>query len=80
MDKLTILHLCDLHFSPSKCRDIDIVKKASFEDLNDFKGKSIQPDIVIFSGDLIDKGDFGYSEQRNDYGGVRTEFIYPLLE
>jgi len=80
MDKLTILHLCDLHFSPSKCRDIDIVKKALFEDLNDFKGKSIQPDIVIFSGDLIDKGDFGYSEQRNDYDGVRTEFIYPLLE
>lgn len=80
MDSLTILHLSDLHFSPSKRKDINIVEEALFNDLDYLKGEGLQPDIVIFSGDLIDEGDFGYLEQRNDYGSVRNEFIDPLLE
>jgi len=80
MRNLTILHLSDLHFSPSKYEDIRIVQEALFADLDHFKGEGICPDIVIFSGDLIEAGDYGYSEQRGDYASVRSEFIEPLLE
>jgi len=79
MTDLTVLHLSDLHFCPSKLKDINIVKEALFKDLEYLKGEGLQPDIGVFSGDLIDKGDFGYSEQRNDYDSVRSEFIDPLL-
>ena len=80
MYDLTILHLSDLHFEPSKIHDVKIVRKALFEDLEAFKTQGVVPNIVVFSGDLIKKGDFGYSEERNDFEKVQQAFIEPLLE
>jgi predicted MPP superfamily phosphohydrolase len=59
---------------------LNIVKKALFRDLERLQDEEIKPNIVIFSGDLIHTGDFGYSEQRSDYEGVKSWFIDPLLE
>jgi predicted MPP superfamily phosphohydrolase len=77
----TILHLSDLHFEPDRSRDISIVKQALLWDIRNLSEKhGISPDIVAFSGDLIQAGDFGYSHDRNDYETVEEQFIKPLLE
>ena len=79
MESLTILHLSDLHYSSSNARDFNIVTTALWEDLKRLQDKGLQPDVVVFCGDLINKGDFGYSEERSDYESVKQEFINPLL-
>jgi predicted phosphodiesterase len=74
-DYLTILHLSDLHFRLDKMPDIEIVKKALFQDLQDLSlQRNIEPDLVAFSGDLVQAGDY------KDYETVKKNFIFPLLD
>ncbi len=80
MDKLNILHISDLHWEPKKQRDIKVIKEALFTDLDKlWDEKRVKPDIVVLSGDFIFSGDYGYSNNRNDYNNVKTEIIAPLL-
>lgn len=67
MEDLTILHLSDLHYDLSKQKDIEIVIKALFSDLEKIRETGIKPGLIIFSGDLIHAGDYGYADNRNDY-------------
>lgn len=57
MGQINILHLSDLHFAKSKESDIKIVKDALFDDLELLKNsEGISPDIVLFTGDMVQAG------------------------
>lgn len=56
MDRISILHLSDLHMSKERLVDIKIVLNALFEDVQHFHEE--EPiDYVCFTGDLIQRGD-----------------------
>ncbi len=57
MSKLVILHLSDLHWSHGKATDQQIVIDALHADLKRLASENVVPDIVIFTGDLIQSGD-----------------------
>ncbi len=80
MAYLRILHLSDLHFKLEGIEEFKIVTEALFNDLLLHKNQGLSPDIVVFSGDLIINGDFGYTKGRSDYEEVLEQFINPLLD
>jgi predicted MPP superfamily phosphohydrolase len=58
MTKITVLHVSDLHWSANNDGSLSIVTKALFEDVALMrKEHSVQPDLIIFSGDLAQSGD-----------------------
>lgn len=58
MQPLTILHVSDLHWSPSRHTDLKIVVDALLVDIERLRlEQSITPDLIIFSGDLAQGGD-----------------------
>jgi 3',5'-cyclic AMP phosphodiesterase CpdA len=75
MSDINILHLSDLHYDASKEKDTKIVLNALWNDLEKLKKEeNLQPDLVTFSGDLVQAADF--AEQ---YNTVKDIFIDPLL-
>jgi len=57
-DKLiNVLHISDFHFSKSKARDQKVVIDALIKDLESNCIGSKKPDLIIFSGDLVNSGD-----------------------
>lgn len=55
---LKILHLSDLHWSPWSAKDLEIVIDALKTDLERMRvEKGLEPEIIIFSGDLAMGGD-----------------------
>lgn len=75
--KLTVLHLADLHYQNSKMKVLSIVVASLLRDLATLKDKyQIQPDLVFFTGDLINRGENGKTE----FDSARTHFITPLLK
>jgi len=56
MAVLTILHLSDLHMAESKLQDQKIVVTALLDDLDRLRKDDVRPDLVIFSGDLVEAG------------------------
>lgn len=73
---LTILHLSDLHISEKAYNDQKEVLDKLFLDLQAQRTTGQKIDLIIFSGDLIAKGD--YSEANKAL--VKDKFIAPLLE
>jgi predicted MPP superfamily phosphohydrolase len=57
LSPLRILHLSDLHWSPSAATDIQIVVDALIVDLQVLTSEGLAPDLLIFSGDLAVGGD-----------------------
>jgi 3',5'-cyclic AMP phosphodiesterase CpdA len=57
MPSVTILHLSDLHYSTSQSGNISIIRNALTEDLIRLYQRSVTPDIVILSGDLVLTGE-----------------------
>jgi len=50
---LSVLHISDFHFSKRKRREQEIVVDALIDDLSDICIGHRKPDLVIFSGDLV---------------------------
>lgn len=74
MQPLTILHLSDLHWSPSNRQDLAIVTQALFEDIDRLRTENdIYPDIIVFSGDLAQGAD-----SLDWLQGAYDEFLIPL--
>lgn len=74
--KVTILHLADLHISKPRISKINNRIKKLFDDLDKLKKEfSIHPDIILFVGDLINKG----KESQDEYELAVDHFISPLL-
>lgn len=73
---LRILHLSDLHWSPWSAKDLQIVIDALLSDLKRLKSeKGLEPDIVIFSGDLAMGGD-----DSTWFQGGYDALINPIME
>jgi predicted MPP superfamily phosphohydrolase len=57
MPKITILHISDFHWSEAKRADMAIVVEALCRDLQELRGEDIRPDIIVFTGDLVEAGE-----------------------
>lgn len=76
MSSLTILHLSDLHISEAIYEDQKIILQALFKDLRKKLSDGCKFDLIIFSGDLIGKGNYSKENIRI----VKEEFFKALLE
>lgn len=72
MKTLNILHLSDLHYQPNALRQNNVLS-AFWKDLDNLTA-SYTIDIVVFSGDLVYKGD-SYQDFLSSY----ENFIEPIL-
>jgi hypothetical protein len=76
MSKVTFLHISDLHFGGAKgAFDLRIVIDALIADLKEWRTKNVIFDAVLFSGDLVLKG-----EDTDSFEKAITEFIDPVLK
>ena len=76
MADLEILHLSDLHWDTTKANDSKIVVEALLRDLATTKGsKLISPDILVFSGDLVNAGG-----DENEFNEAFLALIQPALD
>lgn len=73
MSKINILHLSDLHYQQSKSQDIKIVLNALWKDLEYLKKENLTPQLVVFSGDIVQTGD------PEEFKEVSSVFIDELL-
>lgn len=73
--KLTILHLSDLHYSAEKRSDLQIIIGALLKDIQNLSAEGINPDIIIFTGDLVHPG-----SEETLFAEAKKDFIDPLLE
>jgi predicted MPP superfamily phosphohydrolase len=72
---LSILHLSDIHFSNKKLKDYSIVRAALLKRIAALREeRKASPDIVIFSGDLVQGG-----QDIGDFATAKHEFIDPIL-
>ncbi len=75
MTQLAFVHLSDLHYRRESDHDINIVLKALFKDLASLRDElRIEPDFVIFSGDLVHAGSV-----QEDFDSARGLFIDELM-
>jgi hypothetical protein len=72
--RLEILHLSDLHLSPKHFNDFSIVRGALLERIKAQVDLSGAPDLVVFSGDLVQAG-----ASVDDFEYAQREFIDPVL-
>ncbi|MCK9387479.1 MAG: metallophosphoesterase [Sulfuritalea sp.] len=76
MTALSILHLSDLHISEQSFNDQKPVLDALFKDVDAQRQNGLRYDLILFSGDLIAKGN--YSDVNREL--VKKEFLKPLLD
>lgn len=76
MSSITIIHLSDLHINKKQFNDQKIVLDALFDDLRKRLDDGLKPDLIIFSGDLIAKGDYSHENQEL----VRAHFVPKVLQ
>jgi 3',5'-cyclic AMP phosphodiesterase CpdA len=72
---VNILHIRDLHYSADHSHDHDVVIQAFLTDLKSICLKEIRPDLIVFSGDLVQSGDCHIS-----YYAVLERLISPALD
>ncbi len=76
MSQLTLLHLSDLHWSRDKANDQKIIIDGLIEDIiTNKKEIGLKPDLVIFSGDLVQAG-----EDRSSFDEARKAFLDRILD
>jgi predicted MPP superfamily phosphohydrolase len=54
---INILHLTDFHYSKRKEHDQRIVIDALLADIAKLSDGTLKPDLIVFSGDLVDNAD-----------------------
>ncbi len=74
MNKITWLHISDLHMRPSQAYDSDIVLRKMLKDIEAcIQNGSLQPDFIIVSGDIA------FSSKPEEYK-LAKDFLDKLLE
>jgi 3',5'-cyclic AMP phosphodiesterase CpdA len=71
---LNILHLSDVHYSKKRQDDQRSITQAFLTDVTKLVDNGAKPDLIIFSGDLIDEGD------DDEYFEFFDLFVQPLLQ
>lgn len=76
MNKLTILHLSDLHYCSKTKNDIHIIQGALLNDLMKIieNDSNLYPDLVIFSGDMVFDGN------KDDFFLSWENILKPILD
>lgn len=59
MAKITALHISDLHWSAAEHKNLKIVVDALVADLTDLRAQGVKPDVVVWTGDLVQSGEDG---------------------
>lgn len=77
---MRIIHLSDLHLSKDNLSSLkQFYLNALLKDLTNWhRDKKI--DLIVLTGDLIDKGGSSFKDEENVYDVVEKEFITPILE
>lgn len=77
---MRIVHLSDLHLSKDNLNSLkQFFLHALIKDLTSWQNDK-QIDLIILTGDLIDKGGSSFKNGENVYEIVETEFINPILK
>jgi predicted MPP superfamily phosphohydrolase len=66
-DLITILHLSDFHYSRRKSREQGIVVDALIDDLKGLCIGHRKPDVILFTGDLVQAGGIDPHEEAYDF-------------
>jgi predicted MPP superfamily phosphohydrolase len=66
-DLITILHLSDFHFSQRKAREQEIVVDALVDDLKELCIGHRKPDLILFTGDLVQAAGIDPHEKAYDF-------------
>lgn len=78
--RLNIIHISDTHISSNLRHDLNRITSALIKDIKDLLNEEeLRSTIVCFTGDLIQRGDYGYSCE-NQYDLALYNFILPILE
>lgn len=72
--RVNILHISDLHFTKRQAYDQEMVLSAFFDDLKKISSGSLRPDLVIFTGDLVNDAD-----EPEIYDQVFDKVLFPLI-
>lgn len=75
MSKLTVLHLSDAHWSEAKDHSERVLIDRLLDDLRVMKARGVVPDIVIFSGDLVQAG-----EDKHVFPRAYEALLKPICE
>ena len=79
-NRFNIIHISDTHVCQKKLTDLVRIKNALISDIKKhFSEKEISSSIVCFTGDLIQRGDYGFENERQ-YGLIEDNLILPLIE
>ena len=77
---MRILHLSDIHIPSENDRDIyPFILDPFLLDVSTYN-KQNKFDLVIISGDLVDKGGLAFKNRNNCFSTFRDCFVQPLLE
>lgn len=77
---MRVVHLSDLHLSKDNLSSLkQFYLKALIKDLNSWQ-KQKPVDLVVLTGDLIDKGGSSFKNNEDVYDIVKNEFITPIIQ
>ncbi|MBV6342664.1 metallophosphoesterase [Candidatus Magnetobacterium casense] len=74
MSEVTILHVSDLHMESKHLTDIRIILDALYADLVKLRWESVEPNVVVFTGDLVNAG-----SNVDEFGLAESVFITQLM-
>lgn len=75
MAKLTIMHISDAHWSVSNSHEERVLTDRLIDDLGVMKARGVEPDIIIFSGDLVQAG-----QDSGSFEGAYKALLAPILK
>lgn len=73
--KINILHVGDLHMQERDLFEKDVVLEAFLKDVEHLSKGGLKPDLVAFTGDLVQGGDI-----KSDFELALEHFLMPLCE
>lgn len=79
-NRINIIHISDTHISSALVNDLNRVTSSLINDIRELlNDEELKSTIVCFTGDLIQRGDYGYSCEKQ-YELALYNFLLPLLE
>lgn len=76
---MRIAHLSDIHLSKDNLSSLkQFYLAALLKDLNNWNSEK-RIDLVVLTGDLVDKGGTSFPKEENPYDTIEREFILPIV-
>lgn len=74
-ERVNILHISDLHYATEQAHDLGVVTQAFTRCLETLSATHLAPDLLVFSGDLVKRGD-----ESQEYSNVFEIVLEKLTE